>query len=95
MKISKKDIEYIANLSRIQLTVKEEDVFINQLNDILSYINKLNKLDTEKVKPLLYPLNISNVLRDDNLGTSFLREEGLSNAPSTMGGFLKVPKVIE
>lgn len=75
--------------------VNEEEMFIRQLSDILSYVNKLNKINTENVKPLVYPLNMSNVFRDDELDESSSREEVLSNAPSTMGFFFKVPKVIE
>ncbi len=95
MGMDRKNIEYIAHLSRIELMVNEEEMFIRQLSDILSYVNKLNKINTENVKPLVYPLNMSNVFRDDELDESSSREEVLSNAPSTMGFFFKVPKVIE
>lgn len=95
MRIDRKDIEYIAHLSRIELMVSEEEMFIYQLSDILTYIDKLNKINTETVQPLVYPLNTSNVFRDDKLDESSSRAEALSNAPSTMGFFFKVPKVIE
>ncbi len=95
MRINRKDIEYIANLSRIELVVAEEEMFINQLSDILTYIDKLNQLDTENVKPMVYPLNAFNLFRNDTLYASSSKEEVLSNAPSTMGAFFKVPKVIE
>jgi aspartyl-tRNA(Asn)/glutamyl-tRNA(Gln) amidotransferase subunit C len=95
MKISKKDIEYIANLSRIELTEHEKEMFVHQLNDILSYIEKLNKLNTENIKPLAYAMSVSNVFREDKLEHSIPLEDVLLNAPAVQGAFFKVPKVIE
>lgn len=95
MKIDKKTIEYIANLSRIELSNQEKETFVHQLSDILAYIEKLNQLNTQDVKPMAYSMNTTNVLRDDKLEPSISREDALVNAPSTMGVFFKVPKVIE
>lgn len=95
MKIGKRDIEYIANLSRIELSDREKEMFIHQLSDILSYIEKLNKLNTENVKPMAYSINASNVFREDKLEPSIPLSDVLLNAPATKGVFFKVPKVIE
>lgn len=95
MAIDKKEIEYIANLSRIELTEPEKEVFLHQLSGILSYIEKLNKLDTKEVKPMAYTMNVSNVFREDKLEPSISREDALSNAPSKSDAFFKVPKIIE
>ena len=95
MKINKKDIEYIANLSRIDIAEGEKEMFIHQLSDILSYIEKLNKLNTQDVKPMAYAISESNVFRDDTLEPSISIENAMLNAPATMGEFFKVPRVIE
>lgn len=95
MKIDVKDIEYVANLSRIELSSQEKELFIHQISDILSYIEKLSKLNTDGVMPMAYPLAATNVLRADELKPSISRENALVNAPSTKGVFFKVPKVIE
>ena len=95
MKIIKKDIEYIANLSRIELTEQEKEMFIHQLGDILSYIEKLNKLNTENVKPMAHAIDVYNVFRDDTPETSISKEDALFNAPSKVGVFFQVPKVID
>ncbi|MBE7446560.1 MAG: Asp-tRNA(Asn)/Glu-tRNA(Gln) amidotransferase subunit GatC [Planctomycetia bacterium] len=95
MMIDKDEVEYIANLSRISLNEREKDMFVHQLNDILSYIEKLNTLDTKNVKPMAYILKVSNVFREDKLETSIPIQDVLINAPSTKSGFFKVPKVIE
>jgi len=95
MKISKKDIEYIAYLSRIELSETEKETFVCQLSDILSYIEKLNRLNTEEVKPISCAINATNVFREDTLESSLSREEAQFNAPAAKGVFFKVPKVIE
>lgn len=93
--IDKKLIEYIANLSRLELSEQEEEMFAGQLSGILSYIEKLRELNTEDVKPMAHTINVSNVFRDDTLGTSIARESALANAPAKIDAFFKVPKVIE
>jgi len=95
MSIDKKVIEYIANLSRIDLDESEKEMFVNQIGDILSYIEKLNKLNTDNLKPVTHTVNINNIFREDILETSFSPDIALFNAPSKMGVFFKVPKVIE
>ncbi len=95
MIIDKKTIEYIANLSRIELYDQEKEVFIHQISEILSYIEKLTELNTENIKPMAYSISTTNVFREDKLELPISRKDALTNAPSTMGVFFKVPKVIE
>lgn len=87
-------IEYIASLSRIELSHQEKVIFLHQLSNILSYIEKLDKLNTVDVKPMAHTIGMSNVFREDIQVVSISREEALINAPSIIGGFIKVPKVI-
>ena len=65
-----------------------------QLNKILEYVEKLNELDTENVKPLSHPIEGVNVFREDIVQPSVDREDALKNAPSKNEEFFKVPKVI-
>lgn len=95
MDIDIKQIEQIANLSRIKLTDDEKDIFREQLTDILGYIEKLNELDTNDVQPMAYATSIKNVFREDQQGPSFPRQEILELSPSSANGFFKVPKVLE
>ena len=53
MKISSREVEYVAHLARLEITDAEKEKFTAQLNDILLYIDKLNELDTGDVKPCL------------------------------------------
>jgi len=95
MDIDIKQIEQIANLSRIKLTDDEKDIFREQLTDILGYIEKLNELDTDDVQPMAYATSIKNVFREDQQRSSFPRQEILELSPSSANGFFKVPKVLE
>ncbi len=95
MKIDKRDIEYIANLSRIELSESEKEMFVHQLGDILTYIEKLNELNTEDTKPMINTMNAYNIFREDKLVPSISHEEATSSAPVSMGAFFKVPKVID
>lgn len=95
MEIGLKEIEYIANLSRIVLNDDEKKMFKEQLTHILDYIKKLNELNTEAVEPMAYATDIKNVFRKEELTPSLPRQEILNLSPSNVNGFFKVPKVIE
>ncbi|OGV22465.1 MAG: asparaginyl/glutamyl-tRNA amidotransferase subunit C [Ignavibacteria bacterium RIFOXYA2_FULL_37_17] len=94
MPVTRKDVEYIAELARLKFKDEELESFTHQLNEILSYVDKLNQLDTENVEPLSHPVENINVFRNDELKQSIAREEALKNAPDSTEEFFKVPKVI-
>jgi aspartyl-tRNA(Asn)/glutamyl-tRNA(Gln) amidotransferase subunit C len=94
--IDKKDVQHVALLSRLELGEKELDIYSKQLASILSYISKLNEIDTKAVHPTSHPLaTLRNVFRKDKLKKSLEPEAVLKNAPSKEGDFFKVPQVIE
>ncbi len=90
-----KEIEKIANLSRIKLTIDEKKNFSSQLTDILDYMEKLNELNTDDVPLMAYATKLTNVFREDQTRSSFARQEILKHSPSNVKGFFKVPKIIE
>lgn len=94
MPVTRKEVEYIAQLARLRFKDEELENFTSQLNEILSYVDKLNELDTENVEPLSHPVEEFNKFRDDELKPSIEREEALKNAPDRTDEFFKVPKVI-
>ena len=94
MSVSRKDVEHIAELARLKFEEKELDQFTNDLNEILTYVEKLNELDTENVEPLSHPIESVNNFREDVVKPSIKREEALKNAPDKDEEFFKVPKVI-
>jgi len=95
MDIRIKEIEKIAILSRIRLTIDEKGTFGRQLTNILDYMEKLNELNTDDVKPMAYATSLKNVFREDKIESSYAHQEILKLSPSHSNGFFKVPKVIE
>ncbi|MBP2655155.1 MAG: Aspartyl/glutamyl-tRNA(Asn/Gln) amidotransferase subunit [Firmicutes bacterium] len=95
MKITRKDVESVALLSRLEMDEAAMDKFTGQLNSILEYVDMLSKVDTEGVEPTAHVLNLKNVLRADAVKPSLPRELALSNAPEQEDGYFKVPKIME
>ena len=97
MTITKKDVEYVARLARLELSAEEKEKFAGQLESILSYIDKLNTIDTKNIKPTSHAISLNNVWREDELKPcpEKTREMMLENAPEREGDFFKVKKVIE
>ena len=94
MSITRKDVEYIAQLARLRFKDEDLENFTHQLNEILNYVEKLNELDTTNVEPLNHPVENVNVFRSDELKPSVQTEAALKNAPDRTDDFFKVPKVI-
>jgi len=91
----KMDIEKVARLARLELSDEEKETFGNQMEQILTYMEQLNHLDTTGVEPTSHAIPISNVFRDDEVKPSFPREEVLAIAPDEGDGHFKVPRIIE
>jgi aspartyl-tRNA(Asn)/glutamyl-tRNA(Gln) amidotransferase subunit C len=111
MKVTEKDVLYVADLANLELTADERARMVRDLNSILDYIDRLNQLDTSDVPPMAQTSDRFGVdqskqgserfayaSRDDihnALRKSLPRDEALANAPESDGNFFKVPKVIE
>lgn len=95
MSVTTKDVEKIAELAKLKFDGNELEHLTEEMNRILSYVEKLNELNTENVEPLSHPNEVSNVFRDDVLKPSISTEEALKNAPDKNDNFFKVPKVIQ
>ncbi|MCX6353653.1 MAG: Asp-tRNA(Asn)/Glu-tRNA(Gln) amidotransferase subunit GatC [Candidatus Aureabacteria bacterium] len=95
MAITRKDVEYVARLARIQLSEEEKEQFTAQLTRIVEYVAKLKELDTENVEPTAHVLPLRNVMRPDEVRPSIDRDSVLKLAPKAAEGFYKVPQVIE
>jgi aspartyl-tRNA(Asn)/glutamyl-tRNA(Gln) amidotransferase subunit C len=95
MKISKQEVEHVAKLARLELAEGEKDKLIDQLSNILTYVETLNGLDTKGVEPTSHVLDIKNVMRDDVAMPGLSQAQALANAPEKAAGHFKVPKIIE
>lgn len=89
------DIGHVALLARLALKGDEEETLGGQLNTIIEYIGKLNKLDTSGVPPTSHVIEMQNVMREDVKRPSLSKERALSNAPDRTDDFYRVPKIIE
>jgi aspartyl-tRNA(Asn)/glutamyl-tRNA(Gln) amidotransferase subunit C len=92
-KINKEEIERLAGLSKLQFSETEKDELIDDMSRILTFVEKLNEVDTDGVEPLLHMSEAKNVLRDDIPKTTITQQDGLKNAPVKDSDFFKVPKV--
>ncbi len=94
MAVSKKDVDYIKVLARLSVTEEETEGLVEDLNMVLSYVDKLKELDTDDVKILVNPIYIENVYREDVIEESLNSEDFLINVPERVENYLKVPSVI-
>lgn len=107
MKVTEKDVAYVADLANLELTDQERQRMLKDLNSILDYIDRLNELDTSDVSPMAQISVISGqsdvksgdeentAWREDTPVPSLPHKQAMQNAPQTDGEFFKVPKVIE
>jgi len=95
MGLSKKDVEKVAQLARIEFSEKEFEKFTTQLDAILGYVEKLNELDTSQVEPTAHVLPVKNVMREDKVTNQAPSEIVFQNAPNLKENLFKVPQVIE
>ena len=94
MKIDNEIIDKISRLAYLQFEDEEKEKIRQDLEQILTFVEKLRELDTEDVDPLIYLSDNTNVLREDRVSGSISHDEALLNAPEKSDGFFKVPKVI-
>lgn len=95
MKITRKDVEHVALLSRLEIAESDIEKFTGQLDAILEYVDVLEKVNTEGVEPTAHVLPLKNVMRPDEVRASLPRDLALSNAPEQEDGYFKVPKIME
>jgi aspartyl-tRNA(Asn)/glutamyl-tRNA(Gln) amidotransferase subunit C len=111
MKVTEKDVTYVADLANLELTEQERGRMLRDLNSILEYVDRLNELDTSNVPPMAQVLaqtgeNVAKngkqlsaqPIREDileGLRKSLPHDIALENAPESDGRFFRVPKVIE
>jgi len=111
MKVTAKDVSYVADLANLELTNEERPRMVRDLNSILDYIDLLNELDTSSVQPMAqvsdqyavdqlerHSHRFAYAIREDikeGLRKSLPHDVALQNAPESDGTFFKVPKVID
>ena len=95
MTIDLKTIKHIAKLSRISVDDEKAKKLAGDLNSIFDFIEKLNELKTDQIKPLTSIAETSLKLRNDEIKSQNMREEIIKNSPEKNKDYFVVPKVIE
>lgn len=88
-------IDKLANLARLEFNDSEKEAIKKDLSKILSYVEKLNEIDTNGVEPLTHISDEVNVLRDDVVEETISQQEALKNAPDKNSDYFKIPKVLD
>lgn len=94
MRITEKEVEHVAHLARLHLGKDELARMTAQLDTILSYVAKLDELDTSGVEPTTHAFSITNAFREDVVQSSLEQDEALKNGPKHNDAAFVVPRVI-
>lgn len=92
--IDKKTIQNIAKLARLHVSEEEADGYSQQLTQVMDYFEKISKIDTTGVEPLVTPVDIDVHWREDVVVQEHTAEEMVENAPARAGNLFKVPPVV-
>ena len=95
MSLDLKDIEKIAHLARLAIDKANIPGYVQNLNNILDFVEKINAKDTSDIIPMSHPININQRLREDNISEMDQRENFQNIAPQTKDGVYLVPQVIK
>tara|TARA_Y100001968_G_C19088698_1_gene586603 strand:- start:292 stop:579 length:288 start_codon:yes stop_codon:yes gene_type:complete len=93
-KISLSDIRKVAKLARLELPEDQIETYTEQLEEILSYIDQLQEIDTQNIPPTTRAVEVVNAIREDLVEVKCSREDILNQAPHREGDFIRVPKIL-
>jgi aspartyl-tRNA(Asn)/glutamyl-tRNA(Gln) amidotransferase subunit C len=93
--IDEATVRHVAYLARLELTDEEVERFTRQLAEILTYVHKLNELQTDDVSPTAHTLPVKSVFRNDTIEPARRHGDALYGAPDSQDGFFRVPKVLD
>ena len=93
-KITSNDVRKVAKLARLEIPDDQVETYTRQLEKILAYVTQLEEVETDDVPPTTRAVEVVNVVREDSVKTSNMREELLNQAPQREGNFFRVPKIL-
>lgn len=94
-KITRQDVQYVAGLAQLSLDAETEERLVREMGEILSYMDKLNQLNTDDVEPMMHVMEVTNVFRDDEVRPSLDRDATFKNAPKSDGEYFIVPRILD
>jgi aspartyl-tRNA(Asn)/glutamyl-tRNA(Gln) amidotransferase subunit C len=92
--LSRERVEKVSLLGRLLLSPEEIEKMTDQMGGILDYMDLLSEVDTDQVEPMAHPLDVADVLRDDEVRPSLPRDRALANAPNRDDECYHVPAVL-
>ena len=95
MSVTKKDVDYVADLARLQLDDDERESLASDMSQILDYMTTLEEVDTSDVEPLEHVIDLEYRLRDDDAKEPLSHEDALKNAPDADTDYFRVPGVLD
>ncbi len=93
-RINSEDVRKVAKLARLELQDEQIEKYTSQLEKILDYVAQLEEIDTAKIPPTTRAVEVVNVLREDLVEETEIREDLLNLAPQREGNFFRVPKIL-
>lgn len=93
-RISKDEVAHVANLARLELDESALDHFTDHLASVLGHAAEIEALDLADVPPMIHPMPLANVMREDVVALEVDRDEVLSQAPDSADGFFVVPPIL-
>tara|TARA_Y100001968_G_scaffold333101_1_gene394129 strand:- start:208 stop:531 length:324 start_codon:yes stop_codon:yes gene_type:complete len=93
-KISSSDVRKVAKLARLELPEDQIETYTAQLEEILSYVEQLQEIDTKNIPPTTRAVEVVNSMREDIVEVKHSREEIINQAPHREGDFFRVPKIM-
>ena len=93
-KISSSDVRKVAQLARLELPEDQIETYTSQIEEILSYVEQLQEIDTQNIHPTTRAVEVVNEMREDLVEFNNSREEILNQAPHREGDYFRVPKIL-
>lgn len=95
MRLTRDQVEHVADLAKLGLSEEEIELYRKQLSAILEYAAILQSLDTEAIPPMATVLPLRNVMRADEPAASLSQEDALANAPAVADGHFQVRAILD
>ncbi len=93
-RITSEDVRKVSKLARLEITEEDIQIYSEQLEKILTYVAQLEEIDTTNIPPTTRAVEVVNVLREDKIENTEVREKLLNLAPQREGEFYRVPKIL-
>ena len=95
MEVTNELIDHLAHLARLEFNGEEKTKIKADLENILSFVDQLQQVNTDGLEPLIYMTEEENILREDEAKVTISQEEALKNAPHKDSDYFKIPKVVK